>query len=114
MILLSPPPLARTLPSKRQATDLTHSLPFSQMSGNTYVTAVYASPPLNLRLSPADQSRMASNGIAITPSHSFNAGKWVGWGMGGVGPDSANLDFGLWSVYFAVTLTSTGPLNLFR
>ena len=24
------------------------------------------------------------------------------------------LDFGLWSVYFAVTLASTGPLKLFR
>ena len=55
MILLSPPPLARSLPSKRQATDMTEPLPFSQMSGNTYVTAVYASPPLNLRLSPGDR-----------------------------------------------------------
>ena len=26
------------------------------MSGNTYVTAVYASPPLNLRLSPGDRA----------------------------------------------------------
>jgi hypothetical protein len=24
------------------------------------------------------------------------------------------LDFGLWSVYFAVTLASTGPLKIFR
>jgi hypothetical protein len=56
MILLSTPPLARSLPSKRQATDMTQLLPFSQMSGNTYVTAVYASPPLNLRLSPGDRA----------------------------------------------------------
>ena len=28
---------------------------------------------------------MTSNGIAITPSHSYNAGKWVGWEMGGGG-----------------------------
>jgi len=45
MILLSSPPLARTLPSDEKATDQTQSLPFSQMSGNTYVTVVYASPP---------------------------------------------------------------------
>ena len=56
MMLLSAPPLARSLPSKRQATDLTQSLPFSQMSGNTYVVVVYASPPLNLRLSPGDRA----------------------------------------------------------
>ena len=60
MILLSRPPLARTLPSKRQATDTTKWLPFSQMSGNTYVTAVYASPPLNLRLSPGDRGGNAT------------------------------------------------------
>ena len=27
------------------------------MSGNTYVTAVYASPPLNLRLSPGERGK---------------------------------------------------------
>jgi hypothetical protein len=47
MIFLSSPPLARTLPSDDQATVLTQSLPFSQMSGNTYVMVVYASPPLS-------------------------------------------------------------------
>ncbi len=56
MILLSRPPLARSLPSKRQATDQTQLLPFSQMSGNAYVVVVYASPPLNLRLSPGDRA----------------------------------------------------------
>jgi hypothetical protein len=35
------------------------------------------------RLYYRHQSRMTSNGIAITPSHSYNAVKWVGWGMGG-------------------------------
>jgi hypothetical protein len=60
MILLSAPPLARSLPSKRQATDVTQWLPFSQMSGNTHVTAVYASPPLNLRLSPGEGGRHAT------------------------------------------------------
>ena len=30
------------------------------MSGNTYVTVVYASPPLNLRLSPPDRGRIAT------------------------------------------------------
>ena len=47
--VLSKLPLARSLPSKRHPTVRTPLLPFSQMSGNTYVTAVYASPPLNLR-----------------------------------------------------------------
>ena len=60
MILLSAPPLARSLPSKPQATETTEFLPFSQMSGNTYVTAVYASPPLNLRLSPGEGGRHAT------------------------------------------------------
>ena len=30
------------------------------MSGNTYVTVVYGSPPLNLRLSPGDRGRLAT------------------------------------------------------
>ncbi len=60
MILLSSPPLARTLPSDEKATVLTLPLPFSQTSGNTYVTVVYASPPLNLRLSPGDRGRNAT------------------------------------------------------
>jgi hypothetical protein len=60
MILLSFPPLARTLPSDETATVLTQSLPFSQTSGNTYVTVVYASPPLNLRLSPGDRGTHAT------------------------------------------------------
>ena len=69
MILLSSPPLARTLPSDEKATVLTHSLPFSQTSGNTYVTAVYASPPLNLRLSPGERGSVGKtvtyNGFAL-------------------------------------------------
>jgi hypothetical protein len=39
-------PLARS-PVLDQATVLTVPLPFSQMSGNTYVMVVYASPPLS-------------------------------------------------------------------
>jgi hypothetical protein len=39
-------PLASS-PALDQATVLTSSLPFSQMSGNTYVMVVYASPPLS-------------------------------------------------------------------
>ena len=31
-------------------------LPFFELSGNTYVVVVYASPPLNLRLSPGDRA----------------------------------------------------------
>ena len=65
MILLSDPPLARTLPSKRQATDQTQLLPFSKMSGNTYVTAVYASPPLNLRLSPGERGKETKVPVAF-------------------------------------------------
>ena len=38
-------PLASS-PALDQATVLTQSLPFSQMSGNTYIVVVYASPPL--------------------------------------------------------------------
>ena len=66
MILLSSPPLARSLPSKRQATDLTQLLPFSQMSGNTYVVVVYASPPLNLRLSPGERGEGVGKTVNLT------------------------------------------------
>jgi hypothetical protein len=41
---LSSLPLASS-PAVDQATVLTESLPFPQMSGNTYVVVVYASPP---------------------------------------------------------------------
>ena len=58
--VLSRLPLARSLPSKRHATVTTEWLPFSQMSGNTYVVVVYASPPLNLRLSPGEGGRHAT------------------------------------------------------
>jgi len=63
MILLSSPPLARTLPSDEKATDLTQLLPFSQTSGNTYVTrkatcglrgCCYLWPSRVLRHSPVD------------------------------------------------------------
>jgi hypothetical protein len=47
MILLSSPPLTRTLPSKENSTVLTQALQFSQTSGNIYVKVVYASPPLS-------------------------------------------------------------------
>jgi hypothetical protein len=66
MILLSAPPLARSLPSKPQATQKTKLLPFSQMSGNTYVTAVYASPPLNLRLSPGERGEGVGKTVKLT------------------------------------------------
>jgi len=65
MILLSAPPLARSLPSKRHPTVRTKLLPFSQMSGNTYVVVVYASPPLNLRLSPGDRAE----GVDVRGQH---------------------------------------------
>ena len=39
-------PLASS-PALDQVTVLTQWLPFSQMSGNTYVMVVYASPPLS-------------------------------------------------------------------
>ena len=44
--VLSSLPLASS-PALDQVTVLTHFLPFSQMSGNTYVVVVYASPPLS-------------------------------------------------------------------
>jgi hypothetical protein len=48
-------PLASS-PAFDHATVMTKSLQFPQMSGNTYVMVVYASPPLNLRLSPGDRA----------------------------------------------------------
>ena len=39
------------------ATVMTYPLQCPQMSGNTYVMVVYASPPLNLRLSPGDRAK---------------------------------------------------------
>jgi hypothetical protein len=73
MILLSRPPLARTLPSNEKSTVKTSSLPFSQMSGNTYIIVAYASPPLNLRLSPGERGEswggvgktVTYNGLAL-------------------------------------------------
>ena len=46
LIFLSELPLASS-PALDQVTVVTQSLPFSQMSGNTYVVVVYASPPLS-------------------------------------------------------------------
>jgi hypothetical protein len=46
MTVQSALPLASS-PALDQATVLTAPLPFSQMSGNTYVTVVYASPPVS-------------------------------------------------------------------
>ena len=37
------------------------------MSGNTYVVVVYASPPLNLRLSPGERGRHATLGKMQSP-----------------------------------------------
>ena len=48
-------PLASS-PAIDHATSMKPSLPFPQMSVNTYVMVVYASPPLNLRLSPGDRA----------------------------------------------------------
>ena len=46
LTVLSSLPLASS-PALDQVTVLTQSLPFSHMSGNTYVVVVYASPPLS-------------------------------------------------------------------
>ncbi len=46
LTVLSPLPLASS-PVLDQATVVTPQLPFPQMSGNTYVMVVYASPPLS-------------------------------------------------------------------
>ena len=41
-------------------------LPFFELSGNTYVVVVYASPPLNLRLSPGERGRAAGKIVTLT------------------------------------------------
>ena len=64
--VLSLLPLARSLPSKRHPTVTTEWLPFSQMSGNTYVVVVYASPPLNLRLSPGERGEGVGKTVNLT------------------------------------------------
>ena len=64
--VLSQLPLARSLPSKRHPTVRTDLLPFSQMSGNTYVVVVYASPPLNLRLSPGERGEGVGKTVNLT------------------------------------------------
>jgi hypothetical protein len=56
---LSSLPLASS-PALDHATVMTSLLQFPQMSGNTYVMVVYASPPLNLRLSPGDRGAHAT------------------------------------------------------
>ena len=43
----------------------TKRLPFFELSGNTYVVVVYASPPLNLRLSPGDRAE----GVDVRGQH---------------------------------------------
>ena len=43
------------LPWGEKTHAVTKSLPFFELSGNTYVVVVYASPPLNLRLSPGER-----------------------------------------------------------
>ena len=59
--ILSQLPLASS-PAFDHATVMTYPLQFPQMSGNTYVMVVYASPPLNLRLSPGE-------GGGVEPPH---------------------------------------------
>ena len=44
------------LPWGEKTHAVTKLLPFFELSGNTYVVVVYASPPLNLRLSPGDRA----------------------------------------------------------
>ena len=44
------------LPWGEKTHAVTKPLPFFELSGNTYVVVVYASPPLNLRLSPGDRA----------------------------------------------------------
>ena len=57
-------PLASS-PAIDHATVLTSSLPFPQMSGNTYVRFVYASPPLKLRLSPCERGDGAGKTVGL-------------------------------------------------
>ena len=45
------------LPWGEKTHAVTQLLPFFELSGNTYVVVVYASPPLNLRLSPGERGR---------------------------------------------------------
>ena len=45
------------LPWGEKTHAVTKRLPFFELSGNTYVVVVYASPPLNLRLSPGDRAK---------------------------------------------------------
>ena len=80
MLLLSTPPLARSLTSKRHPTVRTKLLPFSQMSGNTYVVVVYASPPLNLRLSPGERGRAAGKIVTLTVLPAMAQNKQVSGG----------------------------------
>ena len=48
------------LPWGEKTHAVTQLLPFFELSGNTYVVVVYASPPLNLRLSPGDRGKIAT------------------------------------------------------
>ena len=48
------------LPWGEKTHAVTQLLPFFELSGNTYVVVVYASPPLNLRLSPGDRGAHAT------------------------------------------------------
>ena len=48
------------LPWGEKTHAVTKPLPFFELSGNTYVVVVYASPPLNLRLSPGDRGGNAT------------------------------------------------------
>jgi len=50
------------LPWGEKTHAVTKSLPFFELSGNTYVVVVYASPPLNLRLSPGEGGQDATLG----------------------------------------------------
>ena len=54
------------LPWGEKTHAVTKPLPFFELSGNTYVMVVYASPPLNLRLSPGDRGR---NAPRFSPAH---------------------------------------------
>jgi hypothetical protein len=55
------------LPWGEKTHAVTKSLPFFELLGNTYVVVVYASPPLNLRLSPGEGGKDGTLGKMQSP-----------------------------------------------
>ena len=54
------------LPWGEKTHAVTLLLPFFELSGNTYVVVVYASPPLNLRLSPGERGEGVGKTVNLT------------------------------------------------